>query len=208
MVGGAFDQREGPAFSGSHHPGRALVDHADVLVFETAPLAQAVTLVGDVALVLFIASDRLTMDFTAKLVDVHSPSDSYPQGYAMNLCDGNLSACFRNGFAKAEALVPGEVAELTIRLYPTANRFLQGHRIRIEVASSNFPRFDVNPNVAPGDDLSPSAYPRATPSFSAPVRLRASAGTGWRSKQVGQRQNASPPTREFRWPPNGATLRL
>jgi uncharacterized protein len=122
-------------------------------VFETAPLEDEVTIAGDVEVVLSISSDRPTVDFTAKLVDVHPPSTDYPQGFAMNLCDGILRACFRNGFECAEPLVPGEVAQIRIALYPTANRFLPGHRIRLEIASSNFPRFDVNPNFSPGQDL-------------------------------------------------------
>lgn len=154
MVGGAFDQREGLEVFGSRAPGRALAERPDVLVFETEPLDADVIIAGDVAVELFVTSDRSTTDFTAKLVDVHPPTADYPQGYAMNLCDGILRACFRNGFERVEPLLPGELARLTVRLYPTANRFLRGHRIRLEIASSNFPRFDVNPNFAAGDDLS------------------------------------------------------
>ncbi|TVR58784.1 MAG: CocE/NonD family hydrolase, partial [Candidatus Competibacteraceae bacterium] len=128
-------------------------------VFETPPLDEDVTIAGDVAVTLFVSSDRPTTDFTAKLVDVHPPGPDYPEGFAMNLTDGILRASFRNGFSRPEPLSPGEVAELTIRLYPTANRFLAGHRIRLEVSSSNFPRFDVNPNFAPGEDLSPVRLP-------------------------------------------------
>jgi uncharacterized protein len=154
MRGGAFDQREGPDFFGCRPPYLPLSSRRDVLVFETAPLEEAVKIAGDVSVVLSIESDRPTSDFTAKLVDVHPPSPDYPQGYAMNLCDGILRACFREGFERHEPLVPGEVARIRIMLYPTANLFLPGHRIRLEIASSNFPRFDVNPNFAAGDALS------------------------------------------------------
>jgi uncharacterized protein len=153
MRGGAFDQREAPGLFGCHPPFLPLSSRPDVLVFETPPLEKEVTIAGDVAVVLCISSDRPTTDFTAKLVDVHPPSEEYPQGFAMNLCDGILRASFRNGFERAEALVPGEAAGIRIELYPTANRFMPGHRIRVEIASSNFPRFDVNPNFAVDEDL-------------------------------------------------------
>jgi uncharacterized protein len=153
MRGGAYDQRETPDFFGCQPPYLPLASRADVVVFETAPLEEEVAIAGDVEVVLSISSDRPTVDFTAKLVDVHPPSTDYPQGFAMNLCDGILRACFRNGFERVEPLVLGEVAQIRIELYPTANRFLPGHRIRLEIASSNFPRFDVNPNFVPGQDL-------------------------------------------------------
>lgn len=153
MEGGAFDQTEGPRFFGCLTPGLPLAARPDVVVFETPPLAEEVTIAGDVAVTLFVSSDRPTTDFTGKLVDVHPPSADWPAGFAMNLCDGILRACYRNGFERAAPLVPDEVAEVTIRLFPTANRFLKGHRIRLEIASSNFPRFDVNPNFAAGQDL-------------------------------------------------------
>jgi uncharacterized protein len=153
MRGGAFDQHEAPGFFGCRPPYLPLASRPDVLVFETPPLKEAVTIAGDVAVVLSVASDRPTTDFTAKLVDVYPPSPHYPRGYAMNLCDGILRACFRNGFERPEPLVPGEVVQVRIALYPTANRFLPGHRIRLEIASSNFPRFDVNPNFSVAEDL-------------------------------------------------------
>ncbi len=82
-----------------------------------------------------------------KLVDVYPPSEDFPTGFEMNLTDGILRACYRNDPSRPEPLTPGEVYELVIEPYPTANRFKAGHRIRIDVSSSNFPRFDVNPNT-------------------------------------------------------------
>jgi putative CocE/NonD family hydrolase len=155
MVGGAFDQVERDGFFGCAPPFLPIASRPDVLVYETPPLEHDVTVAGDVSVVLHVSSDRPTTDFTAKLVDVHPPTPDDPAGFAMNLCDGILRACYRNSFDRAEPLTPGVVTELVVRLYPTANRFARGHRIRLEVASSNFPRFDVNPNDAPGHDLSP-----------------------------------------------------
>ena len=149
MVGGAFDQRDPGT-------GRPLAHRPDVLVFETAPLTEPITIAGDVAVELFVTSNRPTTDVTAKLVDVCPPNADYPDGFAMNLCDGILRTAYHAGFDRARALPDGDVACLTIRLYPTANRFERGHRIRLEIASSNFPRFDVNPNDRPGADLSPT----------------------------------------------------
>ena len=154
MVGGAFDQKETPEFFGASPDGLPLASRPDVLIFQTQPLDQPVTIAGNVSVRLFISSDRPTTDFTAKLVDVYPPSPDYPQGYAMNITDGILRTCYRKGFSQPVALREHEVAELTVRLYPTANRFEVGHRIRLEISSSNFPRFDVNPNLDAGKDLS------------------------------------------------------
>lgn len=154
MFGGAFDQKETADTFGTKAVGMALSNRQDVLIFETDLLTEVVTIAGDVAVTLFITSDRPTTDFTAKLVDVYPTSADYPAGYAMNLCDGILRACYRDGFDQARSLVPSEITELKIQLYPTANCFEVGHRIRLEISSSNFPRFDVNPNYAAGEDLS------------------------------------------------------
>lgn len=154
MFGGAFDQRGTSDAVGAKAGELPVASRPDVLVFETAPLETAVTLVGNVTVTLFVSSNRPTTDFTAKLVDVYPPNEGHPDGYAMNLTDGILRACYRDGFEEARPMPPGEVVELIIRLYPTANRFETGHRIRLEISSSNFPRFDVNPNFEAGDDLS------------------------------------------------------
>lgn len=154
MVGGAFDQVETQELFGATAEGMPLASRADVLVFETPPLEQAVTIAGDLSVQLFISSDRPTTDITAKLVDVYPPTPDYPHGYAMNLSDGILRTCYRDGFEQQRALPDQEVVEVTVRLYPTANRFEIGHRLRLEISSSNFPRFDVNPNHEVGNDLS------------------------------------------------------
>lgn len=168
MVGGAFDQIETKDFFGATSPGMPLASRADVLVFETPPLEQAKTIAGDVSVRLFISSDRPTTDITAKLVDVYPPTPDYPHGYAMNLSDGILRTCYRNGFEQQCALPGEDVVELTLRLYPTANRFEIGHRIRLEISSSNFPRFDVNPNHEVGQDLSAVKFSALNSVYSGP----------------------------------------
>jgi len=85
---------------------------------------------------------------------VHPPSPDFPAGMDMNLEDGILRARFRDSLDRAEIMQPGRVYSLTIHLYPTSNLFKAGHRIRLDISSSNFPRFDVNPNT--GEPLNQS----------------------------------------------------
>ena len=146
MQAGAFDQREGPGFFGCEVPYRPLAERDDVVVFQTAPLEDDVEVVGPIRAELFIASDAVDTDFTVKLIDVHPPSEDYPSGFAMNLTHGILRARYREGFDHETRLEPGQVYRLEIEAFPTANLFARGHRIRLDVSSSNFPHFDVNPN--------------------------------------------------------------
>jgi hypothetical protein len=113
----------------------------DVLVYSTPVLEQAVEVTGPIELRLFVASSARDTDFTGKLVDV------YPDGRAMILTEGILRARFRNSFTMPELLEPDAIYELRLDLWATANVFLPGHRIRLEVSSSNFPRFDRNGNT-------------------------------------------------------------
>ncbi|MCU1261653.1 MAG: X-Pro dipeptidyl-peptidase C-terminal domain protein [Bryobacterales bacterium] len=113
----------------------------DVLVYTTPPLSDDVEVTGPVQVVLFAASSALDTDFTAKLVDV------FPNGLARNLTDGLLRARYRNSLSKQELLTPGQIYKFKIDAGVTSNVFRKGHRIRIEISSSNFPRFDRNPNT-------------------------------------------------------------
>ena len=113
----------------------------DVLVYSTPPLDSDVEVTGPVTLDLFAKSSAVDTDFTAKLVDV------WPNGFAQNLTEGILRASYRESTAVAKPIVPGKVYEYKIDLWSTSNVFLKGHRIRLEVSSSNFPRFDRNLNT-------------------------------------------------------------
>jgi putative CocE/NonD family hydrolase len=113
----------------------------DVLVYTSAPVNEPLEVTGYVRLVLHVASSARDTDFTGRLLDVS------PGGAARTLGEGILRARFRNGFDRQDLLTPGEPVELTLELGATANVFLSGHRIRLEVSSSNFPRFDRNPNT-------------------------------------------------------------
>lgn len=146
MEAGGFDQREGPDFFGSKPPYRALADRPDVLVFETLPLEGDVELTGQVAADLFVSSSAVDTDFTIKIVDVYPPGADYPDGYALNIAHGILRMRFRNSFETPEAMEAGKVYQVQIASFPMSNRFAAGHRIRVEIAGSNFPHFDINPN--------------------------------------------------------------
>jgi putative CocE/NonD family hydrolase len=94
-----------------------------------------------------VSSDCPDTDFTAKLIDVYPPSADYPHGYAMNLTDGILRCRYRNSWERPEMMEPGQVYRIAIEAFPTSNLFKAGHRIRLDISSSNFPHFDVNPNT-------------------------------------------------------------
>jgi hypothetical protein len=147
MVGGAFDQREGSRFFGSTEPYRALAERSDVLVFQTPPLETDVEVTGPIAANLWIASDCPDTDFTIKVVDVHPPNGDYPDGFAMNVADGILRVRYRDSWERPSLMTPGTVYRIQVTAFPTSNLFARGHRIRIDISSSNFPHFDVNPNT-------------------------------------------------------------
>jgi hypothetical protein len=146
LLQGAWDQRCSEAVWNctNHLP---LSARRDVLVFMTPPLENDVEVTGPIDVKLWVSSSSPDTDFTAKLIDVHPPSSDLPGGMDMNLEDGILRVRFRNSLEHAELMQPGRVYALTIHLYPTSNLFAKGHRIRLDISSSNFPRFDVNPNT-------------------------------------------------------------
>jgi putative CocE/NonD family hydrolase len=146
MPPGGFDQRGRPDVFGStdHLP---LATRHDVLVFETPPLDRDITCIGPISVTLWASSTAVDTDFTAKLIDVYPPNADYPDGYALNLTDSIVRARYRNDRERPEMLNPGEVYRFTIVPYPIGNIFKAGHRIRLDISSSNFPRFDVNPNT-------------------------------------------------------------
>jgi putative CocE/NonD family hydrolase len=120
----------------------------DVLVFTSEKLNNALEVTGPVSVLLYAASSAPDTDWTAKLIDV------YPDGRPFNLCDGIIRARYRDSATKPALIVPGKVYRYEIDLWVTSNVFLPGHRIRVEISSSNFPRFDRNPNTGHpfGDD--------------------------------------------------------
>ncbi len=118
----------------------------DVLVYTSEVLREPVAIAGPVKMQLYASTDAKDTDFVVKLVDVH------PDGFAMNVAEGILRGRFHKGLSRSELLQPGEVYRFEIDMRGTANVFLPGHRIRVDVTSSNFPQYDRNLNTgeAPG----------------------------------------------------------
>lgn len=153
MVGGAFDQVERPDFYGALAPYLPLASRSDILVFTTAPLRRDVEITGPITVRLWISSSCPDTDFTAKLIDWHPPNEDYPNGFAMNITDGIFRVRYRKSWEKPVMLMPGEIAEIVIEPFATSNLFAAGHRIRLDIASSNFPHFDVNPNTGEAEGM-------------------------------------------------------
>ncbi|MBI1777049.1 MAG: CocE/NonD family hydrolase [Proteobacteria bacterium] len=144
---GPMHQRERQGHVGCRPPYPLLSERHDVLVFESPRLVEAVTVAGLIELQLWLSSSAPDTDVTAKLIDVCPANPDWPEGFHLPLADTILRLRFRQGFKREVLLEPGKPVRLTIKLPPIANQFAAGHRIRLDIASSNFPRFDVNPNT-------------------------------------------------------------
>jgi len=131
---------------------RSLEQRADLLSFTTEPFDKDMEATGPVLVKLWAISDVRGTDFVARLIDVH------PNGFAQNVCDGILRARYRNG-ERPELLELGQIYEYTIDLWETSNVFKAGHRLRLDIASASFPRWDRNPNT--GEDFGKSATMQA-----------------------------------------------
>jgi uncharacterized protein len=130
-MGGARDQR-------------VIGDRPDVLSFTSDELDSDVEVTGPLSVTLHASTSAADTDFTAKLVDV------WPDGRAMGVADGIVRARYRDGSGQPDPIRPGEVYEFVIDLIATSQVFKAGHRLRVDVSSSNFPCFDRNPgNGAP-----------------------------------------------------------
>jgi predicted acyl esterase len=123
----------------------------DVLVYTTHALEKGIEVTGPLKVILYVSSSAKDTDFTAKLVDV------YPEGQAYNIQEGILRARYRKGYSITTWMNPGEIYELTVDLQATSNYFAPGHRIRLEISSSNFPRFDRNLNTG-GNNYDEAAW--------------------------------------------------
>lgn len=132
-----------PSFAqiGSTDDYRAVERRDDVLVYTSAPLPEDVQICGPIKARLFASSSSRDTDFMMKLLDV------WPNGYAQRLTDGMVRARFREGMERPSLIDPGRVYEYSIDLWNTCQTFKQGHAIRVEVASTAFPKYDRNPNT-------------------------------------------------------------
>src|SRR5439155_7831398 len=128
LSGGALDQRQ-------------IEQRPDVLVFTSEPLKEGLEVSGPVEFTVFVSSDRKDTDISVKLLDV------YPDGRAYNLDETIQRLRYRDGYDKQVFMEPGKTYKVTLQPMTTSNYFDTGHRIRIEVSSSNFPRFDRNLNT-------------------------------------------------------------
>jgi hypothetical protein len=146
MYSGAYDQHTGPQYFGCKPPYAPLAGRPDVLTFQTPPLPEDIEIAGPIELMLWVASDGPDADIHAKLVDLYPPSADYSQGFAMNLSEGVLRLRYRESWEAPGPLEPGRPYAVTVAMFPCANLFKRGHRLRLDLAGSNFPHFDINPN--------------------------------------------------------------
>jgi uncharacterized protein len=135
-----FDQT---ALAGPQDQSTAVESRQDVLVYSTPPLENNLSILGGVQVELFVSSDRFDTDFGVRLCDV------YPDGRSVLITQGIHRMRFRNGFRPGDtaAMVPGTIYPVAIELQNLAMTFLKGHRLRIDIASSNYPQYDINPNT-------------------------------------------------------------
>ena len=120
---------------------RQVEKRTDVIVYTTPPLKEDTEVTGPVNAIIFASSSARNTDFTAKLVDV------YPDGRAIRICEGIIRADHREPSEPPSNIEPGKIYQYTIDLWATSNLFMKGHQIRVEISSSNFPRFDRNLNT-------------------------------------------------------------
>ena len=116
-----------------------------MLVFTSDPLAEPLEVIGPVKVIAHVDTSAADTNVTAKLLDVH------PGGFAQRLCDGVVRLRYRDGFDAESPVTPGEPYEVEIRMWDTCVRLPAGHRLRVEIASSAFPKFDVN--LGTGGDM-------------------------------------------------------
>lgn len=141
MIGGPLCCGDPPPPGNGPQDQRPAEARNDVLVYSTQAFTQDTEVTGPVSLDLWVSSSAVDTDFTGKLVDV------WPNGFAQNLTEGILRMRYRNSQEKPELANPGELYHITVDLWSTSNVFLKGHKLRLEVSSSNFPRFDRNLNT-------------------------------------------------------------
>lgn len=147
VVQGGADQRTRPDLHGCAPPYGPLESRPDVLLFATEPLDEPLEVTGPIAATIYLSSDAPDTDLFVMLQDYYPPSAAWPDGYRLNVADGIMRVRYRDGMDRPQPMEPGQVYRVVVPLYPTSNRFAAGHRLRLLVSFSSFPRFDVNPNT-------------------------------------------------------------
>lgn len=144
---GGYDQKTRPSTFGADPPYGPLEERNDVITYRTPPLEEPVEIVGPIIARVYASTDAADTDFTAKLIDEYPPSSDYPGGFSLNLCDSICRAKYRGYRRDPDPIEPEEIYQFVMEPYPTGNIFSKGHRIRLDISSSNFPRYDVNDNT-------------------------------------------------------------
>lgn len=147
VLQGAGDQVTHAGVYGAEAPFGDLAERPDVLAFTSEILAEDLDVIGAPEVEIHLSSDAPDTDIFVQLQDVYTESEIWPDGYRMNLTESIFRLRYREAFDKPVMMTPGEVVKVRFELYPIANRFQAGHRVRLLVSSSSFPRFDVNPNT-------------------------------------------------------------
>jgi predicted acyl esterase len=147
VVEGPLHQKQTPGMIAARPPYLLLSSRPDILVFQTRPLDAPVEVTGPIVVKLWVSSSAPDTDITVKLLDIYPPGDDYRDGYHLNLIDSILRLRYRDSWERETPMTPGQVYPIQIALPPTSNLFAAGHRIRLDISSSNFPRFDLNPNT-------------------------------------------------------------
>lgn len=147
VLPGPREQRCRPTMAACRGSAALLQERADVLVFQTEPLPRALEVTGSVVARLWVRTSAPDTDFVARLIDVYPPSAMHPGGLALGLCDGILRLRYRHRRPVGELVQPHALHEIEIELNPTSNLFKAGHRIRLDITSSAWPQYDVNPNT-------------------------------------------------------------
>lgn len=146
FYGGAYDQREASGFFGTKGDNSPLSSRDDVISFETPVLKEDLLVCGEIKAVIYLSSDAMDTDVTVKLIDVYPVSSDFPEGYAMNITDGIMRARYRNSWEIPEIIPKNQVVNIVVTPFQTCNLFKKGHKLRVDVSSSNFPKYDINPN--------------------------------------------------------------
>lgn len=159
VLQGAGDQVTHAGVRGAEAPFGDLADRPDVLSFTSDILTEDMDVTGAPVIEIHVSTDAPDTDIFVQLQDVYPESETWPHGYRMNITESIFRLRYRESFDKPAMMKPGEVAKLRFELYPTSNRFKAGHRLRLLVSSSSFPRFDVNPNT--GEPIGRHTHMRA-----------------------------------------------
>ena len=144
---GGFHQKETAEIFGAKAPYKLLKDRNDVLTFETSPMKEAIEITGVIEVEIFVSSDAPDTDVTVKILDIYPYSKDFPDGYHLNLTDTIFRMRYREGYDREVNMVKNDVYKVRINLWPTSNLFKKGHKLMLDISSSNFPRFDLNPNT-------------------------------------------------------------